>query len=169
MSPRLLLRMQLPPNAPFRDRAQQTLLRFLLHHNRLDGIMAFMSVNWALWTLTFPAFWKDWPVTALLGQWTGGHHWLVSWTLLFSGAGSYVSRAMQKRKGYDLQRWHLLRCVAALAGFSSWCMLACLFLTVKPIFSPGVAVYTAFAIAKLLSFIHYFLHIDAEDHNVDSG
>lgn len=158
--------MKLPPDAPLRDRLRHTFYRFMTHHNRLDGIMASVAIWWAAWTIIFPDFWRDWPVTAVLNHRTGGHPWMVSWVLLISGIGSYWSRSRQKKRSPHPRLWHFVRTFSALLAFGSWGTLALIFMTVTPIYSPGAAVYSWLAIAKLFSYTNYVLRIDAEDSHV---
>lgn len=162
----IIHQLPLPPDAPLGDKVKKQVLRFLSHHNRLDGIMAFMAVNWALWTILFPHFWNEWPVTVRLNEFTGGHPWVVSWTLLVAGFGSYIARAKQKKLENRTGKWYWIRTICALAAFSTWATLAYIFVSVRPIFSPGAAVYSSFAAAKLFSYINYVLRIDAEDFRV---
>lgn len=141
----------LPDNAPMRFRVSLFLVKFLAHHNRLDGLMAGLGIWWGVWTLIFPDFWGAWPVTHRLTVLTGGHPSLISWTLLISGITSYVSRHY---------RWTYLRSTSVLAAFSCWSTLTLVFITVEPIFSPGVAMYSAAAIAKLMSYVNFQIGID---------
>lgn len=160
MSPEILRDIQLPPGAPATLRLRLYVMRFLAHHNRLDGYMAFVAVYWGAWTLLFPRFWGDWPVTAELSKWTGGQPSVVSWTLLLAGLGSYLARR---------RNWHALRAVCALLAFSNWAMLSLIFLSVDPIFSPGAACYSAFAIAKLISYVNFVIRVDQERDDLESA
>lgn len=127
--------------------------KFLHHHNRLNGLMAFFAIWWGLCTLIWPGFWGEWPVTAVLAAKTGGHPAIVSWTLLFGGMGSYIAR-----------RWriHLLRSLCALATFSTWAMLAWIFWSMSPKFAPGFACYSALAFSKFISYVNFLIDIDQE-------
>lgn len=142
---------QLPDKTPAHFRISLFLVKFLSHHNRLDGIMAFLGIWWGAWTLISPGFWGAWPVTAQLAERTGGYPELLSWTLLVSGVLSYVSRRYY---------WTTVRSIAALAAFACWCTLTLVFLTVDPIFSPGVAIYSAAALFKLMSYVNFQIGID---------
>lgn len=141
----------LPPEIPARVRVSLFLVSFLSHHNRLDGMMAFVGIWWGLWTLIFPEFWGSWPVTAELSRRMHGYPSSLSWILLLSGIINYASR----RWG-----WIILRSCADLAAFTCWGLLTLVFLTVAPVFSPAVASYSAFAIAKLMAYINFQIGID---------
>lgn len=160
MSPEMLAALKPADDAPVVDKARYTLQRFLIHHNKLDGFMAYMAVGWGFTTLVFPGFWYSWPVTVKLAEWTGGWPSIVSWSLLLAGIGSYVSRR---------KKWNRLRAISALVAFSNWATLCALFISVTPMFSPGVACYGGLASAKLMSFIHHFLRLDMEARHVDPG
>lgn len=155
MSPEILRSVTLPPGAPRRLRVGLVLLRFLAHHNRLDGYMAFVAVVWGSLTLMFPGFWQGWTVTAELNRWTGNNPWLLSVSLLIAGIGSYVSRHY---------RIDWLRSACALLAFSSWMMLVIIFLSVDPIFTPGVACYSLFAFAKAISYISFVINLDQRNN-----
>jgi hypothetical protein len=160
MSPEVLDNIRLPHDAPASDKAKLMMRKFLSHHNRLDGYMAFMAVLWGTITLAFPGFWGVWPVSMKLAAWTGGHPEIVSWSLLLAGVGSYFSR---------WQKWTRMRAICALIAFSNWATLCALFCSVDPIYSPGVAVYGGLALAKLFSYINYILRLDAEARHEGAG
>jgi hypothetical protein len=133
----------LPPGTPLKYRISVFLVNFLQYHNRLDGLMSFVAIWWALWTLLLPDFWHDWPVTAELSRRTYGHPYLLSWILLASGSVGYM-----------------LRTILTIAAFCCWGVLTLVFLSVEPVFSPGVACYSAFAIAKLMAYVNHVTGID---------
>lgn len=141
----------LPPGTSKRDRASLVAVQFLLYHNRLDGLMSFAGIWWGFWTIMFPNFWYGWPVTQQLARMTAGFPQAISWALLLSGLLTYWC----KRAG-----WYRLRILCSLLGFVCWCMLTTAFAVVKPIFSPAVACYSLFAIAKLLSYVNHVTRIE---------
>lgn len=141
----------LPPGTPIRIRLSVAIVSFLQYHNRLDGLMSFAAVWWALWTLIFPGFWNDWPITAELARRCYGHPELLSWTLLLSGSIGYFAK---------LQGWRFVRGITSLAAFFCWSTLTLVFLAVEPIFSPGVACYSFLAIAKLIAYVNHSAGID---------
>ncbi len=141
----------LPPRIPARFRVSLFLVKFLEYHNRLNGAMAFLCVWWGAWTLVFPDFWGEWPATVGLGIRTLGHPQILSWTLFVSGWLNYLGQRF---------RWATVRSVASLASFAAWCTLTQVFLTVSPIASPAVAVYSAAAIAELMAYVNFKIGID---------
>lgn len=145
----------LPAGTPKRVRMSLVAIQFLQYHNRLDGLMSFAGIWWGFWTIMFPNFWYGWPVTIQLSRMTGGNPALISWILLLSGACSYAC----KRYG-----WPRVRIACSLMAFVCWCMLTTAFAVVKPIFSPAVACYSLFAIAKLLSYVNNVIRI--EEHSL---
>jgi hypothetical protein len=148
---RIRLEGEMPPGAPRRYRLSVAVVGFLQYHNRLDGLMSFVAVWWGLWTLAFPHFWNDWPITAELARRCYGHPEVLSWALLLSGALGYLAK---------LREWTAVRTACSLVGFCSWSMLTLVFLSVDPIFSPGVACYSAMAIAKLIAYVNHSAGID---------
>ncbi len=141
----------LPPNTPKRLKLSITLIKFLLFHSRLDGLLSFVAVWWAAWTILFNDFWKDWPVTYQITVQTWGHPMIISYTLLIAGSLGYFSKLMS---------WNWLRAVCFLSEFSAWGVLTLVFLTVRPVFSPGVACYSAFAIATLLAYVNFKMDLE---------
>lgn len=151
MTPSMLLQLSMHTDAPKRVRASVYVLRFLIHHNRLDGIMAMVGIWWGICTLVWPEFWSTWPATKELAYRTGGFPEITSWTVLVSGVGSYVARYYS---------WHAVRSIFALAAFSTWVMLAVVSWSVEPLFAPGFACYSLFAFAKLMSYVNFVIQVD---------
>lgn len=141
----------LPANATLVQKISFQLIKILSYHNRLDGLMSFIGIWWGAWTIVFPAFWEGWPVTQRITEVTLGHPQVISYGLLLSGFIGYFAKA------HDL---NLLRTVCFLVGFVCWCTLTLVFLTITPVFSPGAATYSAFAIAKLLAYVNFQVGID---------
>ncbi|MEO6657918.1 MAG: hypothetical protein ABIM73_06555 [Arenimonas sp.] len=142
----------LPPNTPKRIRISLLFVQFLQHHNRLDGLMSFAAIWWASWTLAFPGFWYNWPVTEAINYQTFGNPSIISWALMFSGAVGYAGRFIKSEQ---------FRSLGSLVGFVCWGVLTVSFLMVRPIFSPAVACYSLFAIAKLFSYVNNVIGIDS--------
>jgi hypothetical protein len=147
----------LPPGAPLSGRLSYSLLKFLWFHSRLEGLMSFVCVWWGLWTIVFSDFWGDWPVTVVISLWSGGHPMLISWVLLVAGAIGYVAKMF---------KWNHIRSVCFLASFASWAFLSVLFIEVRPVFSPGVACYTAFCLATLIAYVNFKVEVAQEKGNV---
>lgn len=140
----------LPPSTPKRVRLSVMLIRFLMFHSRIGGLMAFVSVWWAAWTITFNDFWADWPVTHQITVQTWGYPMVISYTLLIGGMLGYLSK---------VKNWNALRSLCLLSQFACWCVLTLVFLDVEPVFSPGVACYSAFALATLLAYVNFKMDV----------
>lgn len=149
----------LPPGTPKRVRLSLAAIQFLQYHSRLDGLMSFAGVWWGFWTLLFPNFWYGWPVTAQLSRMTAGHPELISWALLIAGAVSYACVHLG---------WMRVRVLCSLIAFVSWCMLTMAFAVVRPIFSPAVACYSLFAIAKLFSYVNQVISVEEQKNFASS-
>jgi hypothetical protein len=141
----------LPADTPRVQRVSLATIQFLQHVNKLDGLMDFVGIWWGLWTLAFPNFWYGWPVTHQLARMTVGHPTLISWTVLATGILCYACKRMH---------WPNVRISSSLVAFVCWCMLTTAFIVVRPIFSPGFACYSLFAILKLLSYVNHVIRID---------
>lgn len=135
-----------PPGTPKRIRLSLVLLRFLTFHNRLDGLIAFFAVWWGAWTLVFDDFWMKWPVAKILEFRMWGYPETLGWCLLVSGILGYFGKV------YGLT-W--LRTMCFLTMFACWGVLTLAFYTLEPMFSPGVACYSALAISTLISYISF--------------
>lgn len=122
------------------------LIRFLSFHNKLEGLVSFVAVWWGILTIIFHEFWNAWPVTAALTHRTYGHPSALSYILLISGVLGYWSK---------VRNWQSVRTICFIAMFVCWGILTVTFLSLKPIFAPGVACYSAFAIATLISYVSY--------------
>ena len=144
----------LPPDAPKLSKVSYALVKFLVFHNRLHGLMSFVAIWWAIWTLMFNEFWLGWQVTSELAAQTYGNPRIISFALLLSGVMGYVSMFWE---------WKIVRAFCDLLGFASWCTLTLVFLLVDPVFSPGVACYSAFAMAKLISYVTFQIGLDPAD------
>jgi hypothetical protein len=70
----------------------------------------------------------------------------ISYTLLVGGIVGYFAKT---------RAWYRLRSVCLLSQFACWCVLTLVFLSVRPVFSPGVACYSAFALATLLAYVNF--------------
>ena len=158
MSPSMIQNLRLPPDAPKRLQAWLFIERFLIHHNKLDGWLALAAVAWGSMTLIFSGFWGAWPVTQQLNSITHGNPWMLSVSLLLAGIGSYVSRYMMQRS--NLWLWTSMRSASALLAFASWMILVLIFLSVEPIFTPGVVCYGLFAFGKAISYIGFVIQLD---------
>lgn len=141
----------IPRDTPKRMRVSLFLIQVIIFHNRVDGIMSFVGIWWGAWTIIFPHFWYSWPVTHAVDMQTFGHPEAISWTLLITGIAGYIGKRLQ---------WRAIRTLSSLFGFLSWCVLTVAFLSVRPIFSPAVACYSAFAIAKLVAYLNSGLGLD---------
>lgn len=126
-------------------------IRFLTYHNRLEGLMAFLGVWWGSWTLLFPGFWLAWPSTVVISHRMYNHPELISLTLLITGIVGYL--------GWN-RKWFVARTSCTFVSFIVWGMLCLNFLTVAPVFSPGVACYSAFALSSLMAYIYVQMGID---------
>ncbi len=156
LTERLRAMPSLPPGTPWITRLSYHAIRLLAFHNRLDGLMSFVGVWWASWTLIFHDFWEAWPVTAQVTAFTGGHPNILAYGLLLSSLFGYLGK---------LRHINWMRTVAFLGAFACWATLTVVFLTVKPVFSPGVACYSAFALAKLLAYVNFQIGIDVFPNN----
>lgn len=139
----------LPPGTSLRLRMAMKLMRFLAFHNRLDGIMCFVAIWWSLWVLLVPPQWG--PILPALHTLTGGEPQLVAWVLLSTGISGYVTR---------IQGWERARSVTSLIGFTSWGVLSVAHGIAEPIYSPAVACYSVFAIAKLIAYVGHQVGLD---------
>lgn len=131
---------------PPKYRVSIALIKFLQYHNRLEGLMCFVCVWWASWTILFPGFWYNWPVTASIAAKTFGHPVLLSYTLLTVGSLGYLAKR---------EDWQFLRTLTSLIAFICWGFLTIGFALLEPMFSPAVACYSAFAIAELMGYVNH--------------
>lgn len=150
----------LPPGSPKRLRISVMLIQFLLFHSRLDGLMSFVAVWWGGWTLALSEFWVDWPVTRQITALTWGYPNAISWALLLAGVLGYISKH---------RKWHRLRSICFLTEFASWGVLSLVFFTIHPPFSPGVACYSAFALATLLAYVNFRMDLEHRASRMREG
>lgn len=141
--------MPLPPGTPRRVRMALILIRFLAFHNRLDGIMCFIAIWWALWVLAVPPQWG--PILPALHTMTDGNPELIAWVLMLTGISGYLTR---------IRGWERTRSVTSLIGFTSWGVLTVAHATAAPMYSPAVACYSIFAIAKLIAYVGHQVGLD---------
>ena len=127
------------------------LLRLLAFHNRLEGLMSFIAVWWGAWTIIFHDFWAAWPVTENLTERTYGHPYVLSYALLFSGLLGYWCR---------IRDWQSIRAICSITMFVSWGILTVTFLSIEPVFSPGVACYSSFMIGTLISYVSFQIGLE---------
>ena len=139
----------LPPGTSLRLRMAMKLMQFLAFHNRLDAIMCFIAIWWALWVLLVPPQWG--PILPALQSMTGDLHPLIPWVLLGSGVSGYITR---------IQCWERARSITTLIGFTSWGVLTVAHLLAEPMYSPAVACYSFFAIAKLIAYVGHQVGLD---------
>jgi hypothetical protein len=141
----------LPPGTPRRVRLSLAAIKFLQYHNRADVSMSFVAIWWGMMTLLMPQFWYGWPIAHQLDLMTGGFPMGISWALLTSGLGEYLCKKYKYKK---------LLTLFSLLGFVCWCLLTTAFLFVRPVFSPAIACYSAFAISKLASYVNHSIGIE---------
>jgi hypothetical protein len=142
----------LPPGTPMRQRISLLLVQFLVEHRGIENLMCFFAVWWGTWTLLFPDFWGAWAPTVALAEQTGGHPEILSIALFVNGVIGYAAGKFQ---------WNMrARAVPSLIRFMCWAFMAKVFIFMEPIATPGVACYSAFALAELMAYVNHVVGFD---------
>lgn len=136
---------------PKRVRVSLALIQILTYYNKLTSVTSLIAVWWGLWTLVFPSFWQEWPVAMAMNSHLFGHAEWMSITLIVAGTLDLAAY----RFG-----WRIVRYSTTIVELACWCLLAAAVIQLRPIFAPAAAVYTAFAMLKLMSWVSLYVGID---------
>ena len=145
------MNLPIPANATLKQRISLLLVQFLVEHRKAESLMCFIAIWWGSLTLLFPDFWGAWEPTRSLSAATYGHPWVLSALLFVNGVLGYVAAKF---------KWRWGRTGPSLIRFVCWGFMVKVFLFMEPIATPGVACYSAFALAELMSYVNHVVGID---------